>query len=77
MEAQLRNTQATAAPIVVAVGGMTCGGCSGKLQRLLQSEADVESAMVSHADNQATVIGAISLVRIHEIVEGAGFEVQG
>jgi len=77
VESQMRSTEATAEPIVVQVGGMTCGGCSGKLQRLLQGEDDVESAMVSHADNQATVIGAISLARIHEIVEGAGFEVQG
>ena len=77
LEAQLRNTEAHAAPIVVQVGGMTCGGCSGKLQRLLQCEADVDSAMVSHEDNKATVIGAITRGRIHAIVESAGFEVQG
>jgi hypothetical protein len=66
-----------AAPIVVQVGGMTCGGCTGKLERLLQSESDVDSAVVSLDEAQAKVIGAIERARVHEIIESAGFHVQG
>jgi uncharacterized membrane protein YraQ (UPF0718 family)/copper chaperone CopZ len=66
-----------AAPIVVQVGGMTCGGCTGKLERLLQSEAGVDSAVVSLDEAQAKVIGAIERARVHEIIQIAGFHVQG
>lgn len=65
-----------AAPIVVQVGGMTCGGCSGKLQRLLQSESGVDSAVVSIDEAQAKVIGTIDLARVHEVIVEAGFKVQ-
>ena len=63
-------------PIVVSVGGMTCGGCSSRLERLLQKEEGVESAVVSLEEARARVVGSVSEARIHEIVENAGFEVQ-
>ena len=61
-------------PIVIGVGGMTCGGCRGKLERLLREESGVTSVTVSLEDEQASVIGSISLARVREVVERAGFE---
>ena len=56
------------------VNGMTCGGCRGKLERMLREEAGVTAVTVSLEDEQASVVGSISLARVREIVESAGFE---
>ncbi len=64
-------------PIVVGVGGMTCGGCSSRLERLLQKESGVDSAVVSLEEARAKVVGTVELARIREIVENAGFEFTG
>ena len=63
-----------APPIVIGVGGMTCGGCRGKLERMLREEAGVTAVTVSLEEEQASVVGSISLARVREIVESAGFE---
>lgn len=63
-------------PILIQVGGMTCGGCTSRLERLLQKEDGVQSAAVSLDEAQAKVVGTVSVARLHEIVENAGFEVR-
>jgi len=74
METTMSNDK-TPAPIEVGVGGMTCGGCSGRLERLLQNEPGVASASVSLEGARAHVVGDVHVTRIHEIVKNAGFEV--
>jgi len=74
MESDMTNEK-TPAPIEVGVGGMTCGGCSGRLERLLQNEPGVSSASVSLEEAKARVIGEVKLARVQEIVQNAGFEV--
>lgn len=71
-----RNKAASAegAVQVVGVDGMTCGGCSGRLERLLNGADGVEAATVSLDDKRATVTGSISRERIVEIVTNAGFD---
>jgi uncharacterized membrane protein YraQ (UPF0718 family)/copper chaperone CopZ len=60
--------------VVVGVEGMTCGGCSSRLERLLNKAEGVEGATVELEAKRATVIGAISADKVKEIVENAGFE---
>ncbi len=69
------SSQNSPAPIIVGVGGMTCGGCSSRLERLLSKEDGVLNASVSLDRKEASVVGTISTERIREIVENAGFEV--
>jgi len=60
---------------VIKVEGMTCGGCAARLERVLQRDGGVESASVSYEAGQAEVQGAVTIERITELVEGAGFDV--
>ena len=42
----------------LAVGGMTCGGCAGNVQRALEGVAGVTSAAVDHVAGNASVMHA-------------------
>ena len=57
----------------VSVSGMTCNGCSSRLQKLFDRHDDVEQATVSHETGTATIIGSINQSEIKQIVEKAGF----
>ena len=61
--------------IVVAVEGMTCGGCVRRLERLLNELEEVDSATVSLDPGQAMVNGTASAARIEEVITEAGFVV--
>lgn len=61
-------------PIVIGVEGMTCGGCSSRLEKVLRNADGVESASVSLEGKRAEVIGAITPERVRELVTGAGFD---
>ena len=76
MAASSATAEASDGPIVVGVGGMTCGGCSSRLARLLREEEGVSSATVSLEEQQALVLGSVSASRVREIVESAGFQVR-
>lgn len=60
--------------IIVGVQGMTCGGCSSRLERVLQRGEGVASAKVLLEEARAEVQGDISLERIVKMIEDAGFE---
>ncbi len=57
------------------VEGMTCEGCSGRLQRVLNGDEAIESATVSLADKRAVVAGDVPPERVVQLIEGAGFDV--
>ena len=62
------------------VEGMTCGGCTSSLERLLNAEEGVEKASASHEQNNCTITfdpEKLSEQRIAEIVDQAGFEYKG
>ena len=58
----------------MGVEGMTCAGCSSRLERVLLKEEGVQSATVSLEDKRATVLGDISAERLTALIEGAGFD---
>ena len=60
--------------LVVGVEGMTCGGCTSRLERQLRAAEGVESVAVSLDNKQAVVVGAISLDDIRLVIEKAGFD---
>jgi copper chaperone CopZ len=65
------------AAIEVGVSGMTCGGCVSKLERALRAENGVTSAVVTLEPGKAVIRGALKESRLREVVEDAGFKVDG
>ena len=68
-----RALSATEQKVDIAVGGMTCGGCSSRLERLLLATEGVSSARVSIEDHRAVVVG-IPASKVVEVIHSAGFE---
>jgi len=64
--------------IELRVEGMTCSGCSGRLQRVLEAIDGVCAADVVLDTKQVTVeydASKIGLGAIHEVIAAAGFSV--
>jgi copper chaperone CopZ len=61
----------------LTITGMTCGGCSGRVQRVLEATEGVVSADVSHEDGKGIVVTtpALSTEDVVSIVAGTGFGV--
>lgn len=63
--------------VTMKVGGMTCAGCTSKVQSALLKVRGVKSAEVSLEKNQAVVTyekGRVTVKQLVEAVEKAGFE---
>jgi len=61
----------------LTITGMTCGGCSGRVKRVLEATEGVVSADVSHEEGKGTVVTtpALSTDDVVSIVAGTGFGV--
>ena len=59
------------------VDGMKCGGCSARLQRVLEALPQVESCKADHMTKEVALVlkEDLSLEAIAKAVEGAGFKV--
>ncbi len=65
--------------ITLKISGMTCGGCSSSVKKVLEAEEGVTKAEVSHEENSAEVTydaDKVSMERFEEIIDGAGFELE-
>ncbi len=60
----------------VAILGMTCGGCSGRVANVLENTPGVIQAQISHESNSGVVISTdeLSMQDIIGIVNKTGFE---
>ena len=60
----------------VAISGMTCGGCSGRVTNVLANTPGVIQAEISHESNSGVIVSTdeISIQEIIEIVNKTGFE---
>lgn len=60
----------------VAILGMTCGGCSGRVSNMLENTPGVIQAEISHESNSGVVVSTdeVSIQEIIEIVKNTGFE---
>jgi copper chaperone CopZ len=63
----------SARPVVLAISGMTCGGCAGAVGRALSQVPGVTDARVDLAQGRATVIGTARPEDLIRAVEAAGF----
>ncbi len=62
----------------LAIEGMSCGGCSGRLTGLLEKTDGVKALNISHEDNNGEISideTVISKDQVIAIIEKAGFDV--
>ncbi len=61
----------------LTIMGMTCGGCSGRVTKVLTQTPGVISATISHATNSGVVVttDALSTQDVMGIVTSTGFDV--
>lgn len=71
MSTQASNEAARA--VVLAISGMTCGGCVGAVTRALSRVPGVAQAQVDLASGRATVTGTAPAAELIRAVEAAGF----
>ena len=68
-----QSSKESAGPVVLAISGMTCGGCAGAVGRALSQVPGVAEARVDLAKGQATVTGTARAEDLIRAVEAAGF----
>ena len=61
----------------LTITGMTCGGCSGRVTRVLEATEGVISADISHQNNSGVIVttDALSTEDVVAIVATTGFDV--
>ena len=60
--------------MVLAIAGMTCGGCAGAVTRALSAVPGVADARVDLAGGRATVTGTARPEELIRAVQAAGFD---
>lgn len=68
-----QSSSESGGPVVLAISGMTCGGCAGAVGRALSQVPGVAEARVDLAKGQATVTGTARAEDLIRAVEAAGF----
>ena len=66
--------QTVSAGWTLSVEGMTCGGCSSRLERVLNAHDEINSAHVDLSAERASVDGSISAEVLAQLIVSAGFE---
>ena len=69
----IRKLQEATGPVVLAISGMTCGGCAGAVGRALSAVPGVAEVRVDLAGGRATVTGTARAEDLIRAVEVAGF----
>ncbi len=61
---------------VLSIQGMTCGGCSGRVERVLNQTQGVLKATISHETNDGVIItdSTLSSQQVVAIVQATGFD---
>lgn len=69
----MQRSTASPGPIVLAISGMTCGGCAGAVSRALSGVSGVVEVRVDLAGGRATVTGTARAQELIQAVADAGF----
>ncbi|GBQ13745.1 heavy-metal-associated domain-containing protein [Swaminathania salitolerans] len=68
-----------ATPVQIKVDGMSCGGCSSRLEKALSGIPGVTHVSADHATGEVTVETAgadIPLSALETVIEDSGFDVR-
>lgn len=64
-------------PLVLTVTGMSCGGCSSAVKRVVEKLQGVESCLADHQADKVTVNGdGYDEKSVRDAITNAGFAVQ-
>ncbi len=74
MNAPAKVQAATPAKLTLAIEGMTCASCVGRVERALKSAPGVLDAQVNLATERAAISGAVSSEALIAAVERVGYE---
>ncbi|HVC30324.1 MAG TPA: heavy metal-associated domain-containing protein [Steroidobacteraceae bacterium] len=69
----LQSSDKAAGSVVLAISGMTCGGCANAVSRALSQVPGVAEARVDLAAGRAAVTGTARPEDLIRAVEAAGF----
>lgn len=61
----------------VRIEGMSCSGCSARVEKALRSLSGIQEVQVDLADNSASYSGAIDQETVRDAIEGIGYDVKG
>lgn len=61
----------------VRIEGMTCSGCSGRVEKAMKGVAGIENVNVDLRDNSATFDGPVTDQQVKEAIEDIGYDVTG
>ncbi|AIK42512.1 copper-translocating P-type ATPase [Brucella anthropi] len=64
----------TAASLEVAIEGMTCASCVGRVEKALKAVPGVTNAVVNLATEKATIQGSADAADLVAAIEGAGYD---
>ena len=70
----VQGSKEAAGAVVLAIKGMTCGGCAGAVTRALSAVPGVAEARVDLAGGRATVTGIAAAEELIHAVQAAGFD---
>ena len=70
----VQGSTETTASLVLAIAGMTCGGCAGAVTRALSAVPGVVEARVDLTGGRATVTGTARAEDLIRALRAAGFE---
>lgn len=61
----------------VRIEGMSCMGCSARVEKALKAVPGIQSVKVDLADNSASYSGNVADAVIKEAIEDIGYDVKG
>ncbi|MFZ3584002.1 heavy metal translocating P-type ATPase [Loktanella sp. DJP18] len=64
----------TASRVELAIDGMTCASCVGRVERALRAVPGVTEATVNLATERATVMGSVDVATLIRVVEEVGYD---
>ncbi len=61
----------------VRIEGMSCSGCSARVEKAMNALTGIEGVHVDLADHSATYGGAVDEAKVREAIEDIGYDVVG
>lgn len=61
----------------VRIEGMSCSGCSSRVEKALKALPGIKDVSVDLADHSASYSGQVSDAQVQEAIEDIGYEVRG
>lgn len=61
----------------VRIEGMSCSGCTARVEKAMKSLSGIQDVHVDLADNSATWTGEVDQEKVREAIEDIGYDVTG